>query len=84
MLSIHCNGRVKLRRNKKNLRRITKIKPFINKCNWEGINEKGDWKKFEKKQNCVKKYIYPAQVSKHNSNREKHVILLMILNEEKR
>ena len=30
---------------------ITKIKPFINKFNWEGINylsEKDDWKKFEK------------------------------------
>ena len=30
---------------KKDLERITKIKPFINKNNWEGIN----WKKFEKK-----------------------------------
>ena len=31
--------------------RITKIKIFINKYNWEGINfllEKDDWKKFEK------------------------------------
>ena len=30
---------------------ITKIKPFLNKCNWEGINfpsEKYDWEKFEK------------------------------------
>ena len=47
---------------KKNLQRITKIKPFINKYNWEGmpfinkynwegINfqwEKDGWKKFEK------------------------------------
>ena len=36
---------------KKDLQRITKVKPFINKCNWKGINfpsEKGDWKKFEK------------------------------------
>ena len=47
---------------KKNPQRITKIKPFINKYNWEGmpfinkynwekINfqwEKDDWKKFEK------------------------------------
>ena len=33
---------------KKNPRRITKIKPFINKYNWEGINfplEKDDWEK---------------------------------------
>ena len=28
--------------------------------------------------------IYPAYVSKHNSNREKQVILLMISNREKR
>ena len=29
-----------------------------------------------------KKKIYPAYVSKHNSNREKRVILLMIANRE--
>ena len=32
--------------------RITKIKHFINKYNWKGINfssEKDDWKKIEKK-----------------------------------
>ena len=36
---------------KKDPQRITKIKLFINKYNWEGINypsEKNDWKKFEK------------------------------------
>ena len=36
---------------KKNLQKITKIKPFINKYNWEGINfasEIDDWRKFEK------------------------------------
>ena len=35
----------------KHAERITKIKPFINKCKWEGINflsEEDDWKKFEK------------------------------------
>ena len=31
-----------------------------------------------------KEKIYPVYVSKHNSNREKHVILLMIPNREKR
>ena len=30
-----------------------------------------------------KEKVYPAYVSKHNSNREKKVILLMILNGEK-
>ena len=37
-------------KKKKNPQRITKIKPFINKYNWEGINfpsEKDDWKKSE-------------------------------------
>ena len=36
---------------KKDNQRITKIKPFINKCNCERINypsKKNDWKKFEK------------------------------------
>ena len=36
---------------KKNLKRIAKIKPFINKYNWEGMHfpsEKDDWKTFEK------------------------------------
>ena len=51
-LSIHCNSCVKLCRNKKkDLQRITKIKPFINKYSWEGINfpsVKDDWKSFEK------------------------------------
>ena len=36
---------------KKYPKRITKIKSFINKCNWEGIkfpSEKVHWKNFEK------------------------------------
>ena len=64
---------------------MTKIKPFINKYNWEGINypsEKDDWKKFEKSNVTIalnvlsakKEKIYPAYVSNHNSNREKQVI----------
>ena len=41
--------------NKKDLQIITKVKPFINKYNWEGISfpsEKNDWKKLEKNNNC--------------------------------
>ena len=79
---------------KKDPYRITKIKPFINKCNWEWINfpsEKVYWEKFEKNNvkislnalHAIKAKIYPVYVSKHNSNREKQVILLMIPNEEK-
>ena len=51
MLSIHVNGHVKLWGNSKNTKRATKAKPYVDKYNWEGINnlvQKGDWKKFEK------------------------------------
>ena len=51
MLSIHVNGHVKLWRNSKNTKSATKAKPYVDKYNWEGINnlvQKGDRKKFEK------------------------------------
>ena len=77
----------------KNRERIKKIKPFINKYNWEEINfpsEKDDWKNIEKNNVTIalnvlyakKEKICPAYVSKYNSNREKQVILLMISNGE--
>ena len=76
---------------KKDLQRITKIKPFVNKYNWEGINfpsENDEWKTFEKNNVTIalnalyakKEKIYPPYVAKHNSNCEKQVILLMIQN----
>ena len=79
---------------KNDLQRITKIKPFINKYNWERINflsQKNDWRKLEKNSVTValnvlyakKEKIYPAYVSGHNSDRKKQVILLMIPNVEK-
>ena len=40
----------------KNPERITKIKPFINTCNWKGINypsQKGNWKKFEENNRTI-------------------------------
>ena len=72
-----------------------KIKHFVNKYNWDGMNfssEKDDWKKIEKNNKTIavnvlyprKKKVYPADVWKHNSSHEKHVILLMISNREKR
>ena len=78
---------------RKNLERITKIN--INKYKWEGINfpsEKDDWKKIEKNNVTIalnvlytkKEKIYPAYISKINSNREKQVILLMIPNGQRR
>ena len=80
---------------KKDPQRITKIKPFISKYNWEGINypsEKDDCKKFEKTDVAIalnilytkKENIYLAYVSKHNSNHEKQNIHLMIPNKEGR
>ena len=51
MLSIHVNGHVKLWGNSKNTKRATKAKLYVDKYNWEGINnlvQKGDRKKFEK------------------------------------
>ena len=79
---------------KKDPQRITKIKPFIKKYNWKGRHlpsEKNDWKKFYKNNVTIalnvlyakKEKIYPAYVSKHNTNREKQVFLLMISNREK-
>ena len=79
---------------KKDTQIIAKIKPFTNKYNWEGIHfpsEKDDLKKFEKDILTIvlnvlyvkKEKTYPAYVSKHNSNREKQVIISMIPNGEK-
>ena len=51
------------------------------------------WKNLKKKKNVTiahtvlyanKEILHPAYVSKHNSNREKQVILLMMSNEKKR
>ena len=89
MLSRCCNSRIKSWRNEKTFWKITKIKPFINKYNWKGIYfslKKDDWKKTEKNNVIIalnalyakREKIYPAYVSKHNSNREKQVILFMI------
>ena len=63
---------------KKGLRRITKIKQVINKklVKNKFLSEKNDWKKFEKNIVAIalnvlyskKEKIYPAYISKHNSN----------------
>ena len=66
---------------KKDLLRITKTEPFINKYNQKEINfplQKDDWKKFEKNNLTTylnvlyakRQIIYPDYVSKHNSNYE--------------
>ena len=72
--------------------RISKIKPFINKYNWKYIDFPAmskDWKKFESNNEIALDILYVphntkkvniAYQSKHNLNREKQVILLMISN----
>ena len=73
--------------------RVSNIKPFVNKYNWEGINYPSkidEWKTFEKNNPTVAlnilytkgKEICPAYISKINLNCKKQIILLMILNEE--
>ena len=55
-----CNYRLK----KKDPQRTTKIKPFINKYNWEGIHfpsEKDDWKKFEHNNVSIRLIIMYAE-----------------------
>ena len=71
---------------KKDPQRTIKIKPFINEYNWEEmkyVSEKDDWTKFGKNNVTIavnvlyskKEKMYPPNVSKHNSNCEKQVIL---------
>ena len=82
-----------MNKSKKYLKRISKIKPFINRYNWEGIifpSENNDWKKIQKTNVIINfnvlyaeiKEIYSAYVSKHNSNCEAQVILLIIPNKK--
>ena len=74
-------SRLIMKKPKKDLQKITKCKP---------THQKKDWKKFEKNYQTIaldvlhakKEKLYPGFVLKHNSNREKKVILLMILKEQ--
>ena len=66
---VYCNL-IKSCRNQR-IQRITRIKSFINKYNWEGINflsEKDGWRKFEENNRTIafnflhakKEKIYPT------------------------
>ena len=74
--------------------RVSNIKPFINKYNWKETSyptKIDDWKRFEKNNPTIarnilytkEKEIWSAYILKHNSTREKQIILMMIPNEEK-
>ena len=71
--------------------RISKLKPYINKYNWKGIEFPAgskEWQKFEQNNKTIAlnilyvkhntKKISVVYKSKHNSKREKQVILLTI------
>ena len=73
--------------------RISKLKPYINKYNWKGIDFPAGskkWQKFERNNKTIalnvkhntKKISVPYR-SKHNNKRKKQVILLMITDGEK-
>ena len=76
-----------------NPERVSNIKQYINKFKWKAINypsKINDWKTLEKNNLTIalnvlyikEKEIYPAYISKINSNCEKQIILLMISNEQ--
>ena len=76
--------------------RISKLKPYIDEYNWEGINFPAgskEWQKFEQNNDTIAfnilyvkhniKKISVVYRSKHNNTRKKQVILLMIGDGEK-
>ena len=81
-----------LNRINKDPQRVSKIKPFIEKYNWEDIDfisTSKDWKKFESNNKIALNILYVphntrkihiAYKSRHNLTRKKQVILLMISN----
>ena len=80
----------------KDPQRISKLKPYINKYNWKGIEFPAgpkEWVKFEKNNKTIAlnvlyiphntKTISVAYRSEHNNKHKKQVILLMISNSKK-
>ena len=80
----------------KDPQRISKLKPYINKYNWEGIEFPAgpkEWGKFERNNKKIAlnvlyiphntKTISVAYRSEYNNKRRKQVILLMITNGKK-
>ena len=81
---------------KTNLQRIPKLKPYINKYNWQGIKfpaRPKDWIKFERNNKTIAliilfiqhntKIISAAYRSEYKHKRKKQVILLMITDDKK-
>ena len=82
-------------RIKKNPQRVSKIKPFIEKYNWEDIDFPSiskDWKKFESNNEVALNILYvlyntkkinTAYKSKNNLTQERQIILLMMSDGQK-
>ena len=73
MFSTCCNSGIKSWRKQKDLKKLTKIKPFTNKYNWKAINflsEIKDWKKIEENTVTIALNVLYAK-------KEKKYILLM-------
>ena len=81
---------------KRDPKRTSKIKPYISKYNWEGIQFPAgskDWEKFEQNNKTIAlnilfvphntKQIRTVHKSKNNNERENQVILLMITDGKK-
>ena len=81
---------------KTNPERISKLKPYINKYNWEGIEFPAgpkEWGKFERNNKTIAlnvlyiphntKTISVAYRSEYNNKRKKQVVLLMITDGKK-
>ena len=79
-----------------NPERISRLRPFIDNYNWNGIEFPSgpkDWKKFEQSNKTISlnvlyapyntEQIRPAYISKYNYKRDKQVILLMITDNKK-
>ena len=92
MSSMHCNSCIKLDRI---LKRVSNIKPFINKYNWDRIkypSKIDDKKTFEKSNPTIaldvlhikEIDIYPAYISKINLDFEKQIIFVAIPNEKRK
>ena len=75
-----------------NPQRISKLKPYINKYNWENINFPAgskEWRKIEQNNDTIALNILYAEKntktinivykSKYNNNRKKQVILLIMM-----
>ena len=76
---------------KKDPQRVSKIKPFIEKYNWEDIDfpsTSKDWKKFECNNEAALNILYvpynTKKINKYSKKlKEKQIILLMISNGQK-